>query len=290
MKSLEQITPNPYYESYNKETKTYYHRRDAGLYSILTWAVRKIFLLEINGYEVENIVLEMSAYLPKIDAYKILFQKKDIKIDFSNIPEEDKIFFETQVETCGWGLENFEKVNLQITNQIINKFFSPSQEVIDTYERLLLSNNINLDKTTFIWARNTDKVETHLPEAKNYLNVLNEINKESNELIIQTDDYRVIENFEKIGVEFKTIKEIPISGNLTGFHNEMKETNEKLFHLLYNQTKEEHLIQMYCLSLFCVNSDKSIVYPGNPTTYLLFLKGSSENLYLFKNSNELFLL
>lgn len=288
MKALNEIIRNSYYENYNQETKTYTHRRDVGLYAILVFVIQRIISLELNGYNVENIELFISSYVPNENSYNFLFEKKNVKIDFSNIPQKDKDFFENQITTCGWGLENFEKLNLQLTNQIIDKFFTPSKIVIDTYNNILQSNNINLESTTFIWARNTDKIETHLPDVENYLKVVEKIDKKTNEIILQTDDYRVIENFRNFGIEFKIIKEIPISGNLDGFHNEMRYTNEKLFYHLYNMTKKEHLIQMYCISLLCKDVDKAILYPGNPTTYIPILKGSFDNCYLFKNNSELF--
>ena len=68
----------------------------------------------------------------------------------------------------------------------------------------------------------------------------------------------------------------------------MSEIGNEDFRSKYKITKDEYLLQMYCLSLIAKNSYKSILYPGNPTTYVPMIKGSFDDCYLFKDNNELF--
>jgi Tfp pilus assembly protein PilO len=288
MKPISDII-SPLYERYDQETKTYYTHRDSGLYSVLIWTIRKIILLELNGYPVENITILLQSYLVNVCAYTLLFDKKDIQLDFSNVSDEDKKFFEEKMITSGWGLgDNVKDLNFELTNQVINKFFTPTQKVIDMYNSLLSTNNIDLNNTIFVWARDTDKSETHLPSVEEYLKVVNSIDKTGKEIVLQTDDYRVLENFKNSGEPIKVIKEIPISNSLDGFHNEMSRIYDEKFEKEFGINKEEYVLQMYCLSLFCKNAYKSILYPGNPTTYIPILKGSFDNCYLFKNNIQLF--
>jgi hypothetical protein len=97
-----------------------------------------------------------------------------------------------------------------------------------------------------------------------------------------------LEGFKNSGIKFKTIPEIPISGTLRGFHIEMAEINDDTFKSKYQITKDEYLLQMYCLSLIAKNSHKTILYPGNPTTFVPIIKGSLNDCYLFKDDNKLF--
>ena len=283
---LTDILSSHYYEVYCQETKTYTSKKDSGLYSILNWVVRKIALLELNNFPVEFLKIDYFGQ----DIYELLFEKKKIKIDFSSISNEEKKFFEDVLTTTEWGLGNdIKSLNFNITNQVINKFFNPSKSVLKYYESIIKSNNIDLNNTIFVWARSTDKhTETRLPSVEVYTNIINSIDLSGKEIIVQTDDYRVFEGFKNSVIKFKTISEIPISGTLNGFHIEMSEINDDTFKLNYGITKNEYLLQMYCLSLIAKNSHKTILYPGNPTTYVPMIKGSFDNYYLFKNENQLF--
>jgi hypothetical protein len=154
---------------------------------------------------------------------------------------------------------------------------------------LIKSNNIDLDNTIFVWARSTDKFgESRLPGVFAYLSVIRSIEPPDKEVLVQTDDIRVFTEFNNCKIKIKTIPEIPISGKLRGFHNEMNEMSDDKFKTLYNITKHEYFLQMYCLSLIAKNAYKTILYPGNPTTYIPMLKGSFDNCYLFKDDNHLF--
>jgi len=283
---LSNILSNSYYELYSQETKTYTSKKDSGLYSIFNWIVRKIALLEMNGFPVED--LNIDYYNQEI--YNLLFEKKEGNIDLSDISDEEKIFFEEKLDTTGWGLgEDVKLLNFKITNKIINKFFNPSKLVLECYDKIIESNNIDLNNTIFVWARSTDKSgETKIPSVEKYLKIINSINSSNKEILLQTDDYRVLNNFKGCNLNLKTIKEIPTSETLRGFHIEMSEIGNEAFRSKYKITKDEYLLQMYCLSLIAKNSYKSILYPGNPTTYVPMIKGSFDDCYLFKDDNELF--
>ena len=275
---------SPHYEIYSQESKTYISKKDSGLYSILITMIRQIILLEFNGYPVETLKIDYYGE----ELYELLFEKKDIQLDFSNISNEEKIFFEENLTSTAFGLgSNVKLLNFKITNQVINKFFNPSKKVLNYYDNLIKSNNIDLDNTIFVWARSTDKFgESRLPGVFAYLSVIRSIEPPDKEVLVQTDDIRVFTEFNNCKI--KTIPEIPISGKLRGFHNEMNEMSDDKFKTLYNITKHEYFLQMYCLSLIGKNAYKTILYPGNPTTYIPMLKGSFDNCYLFKDDNHLF--
>jgi hypothetical protein len=220
----------------------------------------------------------------------LLFEKKEGNIDLSDISDEEKIFFEEKLDTTGWGLgDDVKLLNFKITNKVINKFFNPSKLVLECYDKIIESNNIDLNNTIFVWARSTDKCgETRIPSVEEYLKIINSINSSNKEILLQTDDYRVLNNFKGCNLNLKTIKEIPTSETLRGFHIEMSEIGNEAFRSKYKITKDEYLLQMYCLSLIAKNSYKSILYPGNPTTYVPMIKGSFDDCYLFKDDNKLF--
>jgi len=278
------------YESYNQETKSYQFKRDAGLYANLVWVIRKIALLELNGYKVESVELILDEYNGE-EAFDLFFEKNDNQIDYSNISDKDKSYFEQYLITSafGLGIDDVKHLNFNITNQVIDKFFTPKESIISYYNNLMSSNNIDINNTVFVWARSTDKSgESRIPDTSAYMGILNTLNLEGKEILIQTDDYRVLNDFKNSNLNFKTISQIPKSNNLVGFHNELKDIRDDKFISTYNITKQEYLIQMYCLSLIGRDSYKTILYPGNPTTYIPIIKKSFDNCYLFKDNAQLF--
>jgi hypothetical protein len=283
---ISKILSHHHYELYSQETKTYSSKKDSGIYSIFNFIIRKIALLEMNGFPVENLNIDYHNQ----EIYNLLFEKKEGNIDLSDISDEEKIFFEEKLDTTGWGLgDDVKLLNFKITNKVINKFFNPSKLVLECYDKIIESNNIDLNNTIFVWARSTDKCgETRIPSVEEYLKIINSINSSNKEILLQTDDYRVLNNFKGYNLNLKTIKEIPTSETLRGFHIEMSEIGNEDFRSKYKITKDEYLLQMYCLSLIAKNSYKSILYPGNPTTYVPMIKGSFDDCYLFKDDNELF--
>ena len=278
------------YESYNQETKSYQFKRDAGLYANLVWVIRKIALLELNGYKVESVELILDEYNGE-EAFDLFFEKNNNQIDYSNISDKDKSYFEQYLITSafGLGIDDVKHLNFNITNQVIDKFFTPKESIVSYYNNLMHSNNIDINNTVFVWARSTDKSgESRIPDTSAYIGILNTLNLDGKEILIQTDDYRVLNDFKSSNLKFKTIPQIPMSNNLIGFHNELKDIRDDKFISIYNITKQEYLIQMYCLSLIGRDSYKTILYPGNPTTYIPIIKKSFDNCYLFKDNAQLF--
>jgi len=278
------------YESYNQETKSYQFKRDAGLYANLVWVIRKIALLELNGYKVESVELILDEYNGE-EAFDLFFEKNNNQIDYSNISDKDKSYFEQYLITSafGLGIDDVKHLNFNITNQVIDKFFTPKESIVSYYNNLMHSNNIDINNTVFVWARSTDKSgESRIPDTSAYIGILNTLNLDGKEILIQTDDYRVLNDFKGSNLKFKTITQIPMSNNLIGFHNELKDIRDDKFISTYNITKQEYLIQMYCLSLIGRDSYKTILYPGNPTTYIPIIKKSFDNCYLFKDNAQLF--
>ena len=71
-------------------------------------------------------------------------------------------------------VNQFDISNFKITNKIINKFLNPSKLVLECYDKLIESNNIDLNNTIFVWARSTDKGgETKIPSVEKYLKIIN---------------------------------------------------------------------------------------------------------------------
>jgi hypothetical protein len=279
------------FDAYDSDTKTYHTIRDAGLYANLCWIVRKVCLLEMWGYKVENINFILHEYIPRVSAYNFLFFKSEIQTSLENLSDDEKLNFYNQSESSYVGFGNdLRQLNFQITNPIISKFFNPSKEVMTWYNRFISQIGGNVNDIIFIWARRTDKVsESKLPDVKNYLDVLSTIDTNNKKIVVQTDDISVLKNFEKNGLKFYTFKEIPLPKiPHTPFHINLNGMSEEMFLKNYRINKVDYLRQMLALSIVGKNAYKTILYPGNPSTYIPLLKGTLQDCLLFKDDLNLF--
>lgn len=280
-----------HYDYYNPETKTYTHSREAGLYAMLNWSLKMVCMLELNGYEVNDIHMYLNEYIRDHNSFSELFEIKDIKLSLNSLSDDEKIsFFKTSEFTnTGFG-EDPRKLNLGIINQVISKFFNPNNEVLKWYDNFIEHLNCSPNDIVFVWARQTDKVhESKLPTIDEYIKVISSIDLTGKKILIQTDDHSVLQEFKDKGLEFLTLPQIslPKKDNAPFHINIFKMTDEE-FIGKYKITKIDHLRQMVALAVLSKNAYKTILYPGNPTTFIPLFNGSFEDCLLFKDNLNLF--
>lgn len=270
--------------SYIPDTQTYRLVRDSGLYANLCFAIYEIVRYTTQGEKIRNVELFLYEYENDRNFYPDLFINKGSNFSLDHISEEEKNNFLKDCKPSHFGLgQDFGKINFKITNAVIDSFFRPNDTIIRYYEMLKRNNNIDVNNTMFLWARRTDKVfESTIPKTETYLDVIKKNFRPGMTLLLQTDDLFVLEDFKKRRVKFRTLREIPISQSSKSFHTGLSTVSEENFKKVFGIDKKTHLIQILCLSLFGKDCSCSIIYPGNPTTYIPLTKGSFREIYLFK--------
>jgi hypothetical protein len=188
------------------------------------------------------------------------------------------------------GIGHYKKdINFNIFNKILDKYFTFSDETEIIYQKMIKNHNIDFNNTVFIWARKTDKVvEDHgVPSLDDYMNVIKNNNIPSNNIILQTDDLSVLEEFKKTELSFKSLDEIPYSRNNDGFHIGLSNITNEEFISIYGIDKVTYLRRMICLVKIASKSKYSITYPGNLATVIPIFRGNWDNQFSFKNKKEL---
>jgi hypothetical protein len=284
---------------YYIDSKKYVIVRDCGMFSNITVAIFGIFILTINGYDIDDVEITMTDYFLDRNVYPILFKKQNMELSFNFLSENDIDFF---IRHChptmvGLGLKNWNKdyigsninnFDFRITKKIIDKFFTPKKEVFEVYNKMLSDKNLYGNDFVFVWARKTDKVEeTSVPSAETYMEILKRYNLLDNRIFIQTDDSTMFDDFKKLKLNFEYFDEIPFAKEYS-FHRLISRTSDDEFLLNYGITKDEYMIKMLCVLIFSVNSKKSIIYPGNPTTLSPIFKNTFNDYILFKDNQNLF--
>ena len=280
-----------HYEWYNVKTKHYKHNRGAGLYAVLNWVLRSLSLLELKGDKVESIEIYLAEYARELEVFNSLFEIKSFETNLSELSESEKIEFLNNTISSNVGLsENPMNLNLDIFNKIISKYFNPKKEVVEWYNKFIEELGCDVKDIILVWARRTDKVsESRIPTVSDYISKLSKIDKTNKVILIQTDDEEVVHEFSDKRLGFKTLSQIPFPNNKTKpFHVNLWSISDEEFKDMYGITKIDHLRQMVALALISKNCYKTILYPGNPTTFMPLFKGSFDDFILYKDEINLF--
>jgi hypothetical protein len=141
-----------------------------------------------------------------------------------------------------------------------------------------------------LWARKTDKTsENELPTVEKYLEIISDLDLKNNKVLIQSDDQSVLQEFRTKGFDFITLPHISLPKfKNEAFHRNVRDISEVDFRENYGVSKIDHMRQMVALSILAKNTNTTILYPGNPTTFLPLFKGSFDHFLLFENDLRLY--
>ena len=276
------------HHEYIYSTKTYLINRPYGIFSNMTISIYAIFILEKNGFIVDNVEFILNEYIGNVDLYELLFQKKNNPLDLQMFDEQSIENFEKNCFPSFYGLTNdINKLDLRITHKIIDKFFQPSEYIKKLYDTTIEKKQFDLVNSVFIWARKTDKVrELKIPTVSTYINLLKSQNLINKKIILQTDDMTVFTEFKSYIVNFEYLDFLPFSTDGSAFHGRLDLQSDDEFYKKYSITKFEYIGYMFVSSLICKNSQHCIIYPGNPTTYIPIIKKTFENCFLFTDDEK----
>ncbi len=201
--------------------------------------------------------------------------KIDITYDFfENYDNEIKIEYENHftIDVFCFQFENYKKVNYEYIKPFVDKFFLPSQKIINIYNNLLLKYRVDIENCVGLYYRGTDKVtETQIDSFDSYYNKLNEIDNINNmQIIVQTDSAQFL-NYMKQKCTDKNI--IIINENITsnsnhGIHNE-KTACENYIDIQF--LFATFLIISKCKYIICSS--------GNCSIWMMFYRNNAINVY-----------
>lgn len=250
---------------------------DAGFFSCCS-----VKLLDIKNY------FQKQGKLPlKVDSsesfrkYKI--NRKDITFDFfehyNNINidlEYEKyknIIFQHQQ------FHDYKKIDYNLVTPFIKKYFTPSKNIENIVNNLLLKYNIDVDNCVSLYYRGTDKIrETKIDSFDSYYQKLNEIiNKNKNlQILIQTDSAPFLDYIKKRINNIIVINENSVSYKNKGIHNEKKKYEN------YNDMKNlfsTFLIISKCKYFICSS--------GNCSIWMMYYRQNINNVH--QNLNKVWL-
>jgi hypothetical protein len=242
---------------------TIYH--NGGFFSCLTVKLYELIKF-INNNNVLPYTLDTST---SFNMYKY---DNNIDITYDFFKHYDQIYSNIKLQNIltdysmmGYQFYNYKNINYNDIIPLIQKYFTPSDKIINIENNLLLKYNIDLNNCIAVYYRGTDKIcETILDSYDSYYNKLIEVISEyepSNnklQIIIQSDSghFSNYMNNKLQNMNIICITENEVSYNNYGIHNE-KSRAENYNDMLY--LLPTILIMSKCKYLICCSNNVSIV-------------------------------
>lgn len=201
------------FHCFNRLDETYYISRLYGLFSNLNVLTYGIIRFMLEGYTPKNISLKLLEYDSNTNYFNHLFKISNIDFELNDI---DKSIINSQLNyfeptILGIGTTKLD-LNFNFLKRIYDKYFVLSDDVSQYVKDIENKHIKDYSNTVLIWARKTDKTkEVKLPDANDYINLINNLNLDRKDIILQTDDLDVYNDFSSQGLKFRVLNELPYS-------------------------------------------------------------------------------
>ena len=179
-----------------------------------------------------------------------------------------------------YSLFNYEDEDLRNIKPIIQRWFNPSDSVLEHVESFIKKYEIDTDKTLAICFRGTDKfLDIKEPSYENFISQVPSIikNEGINRVFIQTDQAQFIDFFKNSypNIPAFSIKEIPTTTSKT-----------HLYKGVIKENKISHA-QMFLASMQVLSHCKFLInHTGNVARWIIKYRGSTHKTMQYK-SDEL---
>ena len=230
-------------------------------------SVRLFQIVEyINKYNLDPHVDSTDQFIE----YKPNSEKhNDISQHFFNFDKNIKIPYPIKITTSKKELQfsDYKLINFSQVKPVIDKYFYPSDKIINTINFLEKKYNFNYENLLTIYYRSTDKrIETNIPSFKEIINKTTEILEKHPHLQILyvTDDTKTISEMQK---KFKNVIII----------NELEDNYKRGY---------KHAIIFFSCVIIMSKSNSIITTSGNVSNWMIFYRTHSNNIYQYLSEKK----
>lgn len=249
---------------------------NCGFYSNQTQVFLSLLILLSHGIEPDCINYSMGFKRFKSD------KDRDIFPDFYKIDPNKKVKLFKKAGIPDENKKQFGLYEFDYYNQIVNKFFNPSDVVLQRKNYLIEKYNIIPEETISVLYRGTDKyTEVRLAHPTSYLNVVKELLEitKFKKVLVQTDQSQVLDYFKsELGDMVICFDETPHTSGQdamnTVMENEGKDTMDWM--------------QWFDAALRCVSDCACVVnHTGNCGLWMNLYRGNINNVFQFDENGVL---
>lgn len=176
--------------------------------------------------------------------------------------------------------------------QIINRYFSPSDAIINNIDYLKAKYQIDPQKTISLHYRGVDKfTEVSLASPQQYADVIESllIKNSDHKVLVQTDQTQALEYFlQRFGSKAFYFEELPTTSKVG---DDAKKIDMEFFHKRFDYSDDVDPIpftQMFDAAIRIISSTNHIItHTGNGALFTILYRGSYNNVYQFDEFGKL---
>lgn len=210
---------------------------------------------------------------------------QDITHHFFRPRDDVHIDFSGTLQIMDNGVEDqfspYSGLHFSVVKPFIDKYYSPSQPILDLQKGLIDKYTIDTTTTCAIYYRGTDKYkETYLGSFGVYAAKMTEIIQTNPDIqiILQSDSYPFMEYM------FQYADTHGIQNNIIAFEENVTTTTDQGIHILQGANKAYQDIQHLFASMLVMAQCKYIVCSsGNVSMWMMYYRGHADGVYQYLN-------
>ena len=193
---------------------------------------------------------------------------------------EDEQELDENIQEIGDGTSPINLLDFKNLNFLVKKYFSPSNDVLQVYNKLIEKYSIDFDKTIAVLYRGNDKhKETNLPSHSDMIEKIDELvlKYPDHKLLIQSDE---VDFYESVLQKYK---------NFIYFQEVMKIRKNEYSAIQYvvpSGQKTEQAIIFLSIMLIISKCSKVVLNSGNIGMWASLFRGNSSGIYQYLNHKE----
>jgi hypothetical protein len=248
------------------EDETLVITHNAGFFSCYTIRLLNV-LSYFNKYKQCPKIIDSSK---QFKDYK-LNQNKDYTCEYIKLNNSIIIKYYNDIKITNEDKEeqfsNYKNINFNDIEPFINKYFSPSDNILNIVSKLENKYNLDYENIAVFYYRGTDKyIETNRCDYNEYIDKAIEIKKEFPliKFLITSDEINLIYLFKNNFPETIIFEEILNNMNRSFLHSQLFLSNVLIM------SKAKHI--------FCTS--------GNVSLWIILFRGNNNNIYQYLEPNE----
>ena len=214
----------------------------------------------------------------QFDTYRPSHIKGDIMSHFFKKRDDINITYSKDIKSCNdLQFEKYNEIDYKELTPFIEKYFSPSSEILDIETKLINKYNININEYCSVYYRGTDKKEeTILGSFDTYIDKMNNL------LTTEPNIKFIIQSYSKQFIY--TIKSK--FNNSISFDEENKpSTTDKGIHNEYSPDENYSIIKNFLAIVYLISKSKYIICSsGNCSIWMMLFRGNGNNIKQFLNN------
>jgi len=164
---------------------------------------------------------------------------------------------------------DYRLLNFETLAPFLRTYFSPSSEIQEIQQQLLIKYKIDPSNCIGVYYRGTDKQkETRLGDFIKYSEQLSNLQQDGQPIILQTDSADFLEYMKQRHPSILILEENRVSKTQTGIHNESS-----------HSTNYRDIKYLFATFLLLAQCNQLITSSGNCSLWIMYYRGHSRNIY-----------